>query len=77
MILATEEEVCIFRNMFCEIKSIVFKIKILTCLLLCRSFRNIFNSLTSAVAEFPTSNSMYEQKQPLKKLFCKNRYSLK
>ena len=37
--------------MFCEIKSIVFKIKILTCLLLCRSVRNlvIFNSLTPDV----------------------------
>ena len=29
--------------MFCKIKSIVFKIKILTCLLLCRSFENKLN----------------------------------
>ena len=29
MLLATEEEVCILWNMFCEIKSIVFKIKII------------------------------------------------
>ena len=28
MLLATEKEVCILRNMFCEIKSIVFKIKV-------------------------------------------------
>ena len=44
MLLATEE-VCIFRNMFCEIKSIVFKIKILTCLLLCLSFGTVKNFL--------------------------------
>ena len=37
MLLATEEEVCILWNMFCEIESIVFEIKILLCLLLCRS----------------------------------------
>ena len=30
MFLATEEEVCILRNIFCGIKSIVFKIKIAT-----------------------------------------------
>ena len=29
--------------MFCEIKRIVFKIKILTCLLLCRSLRGKLN----------------------------------
>ena len=40
MFLATEKEVCILRNMFCEIKSIAFKIKILTCLLLYCSFEN-------------------------------------
>ena len=28
MLLATEEEVCILRKMFCEIKNIVFKMKI-------------------------------------------------
>ena len=35
MFLATKEEVCILSNMFCKIKSIVFKIKVLTCSLLC------------------------------------------
>ena len=40
MLLATEEEVCILWNMFCEIKSIVFKIKILTLENLARSFGN-------------------------------------
>ena len=38
ILLATEEEVCILWNMFCEIKSIVFEIKVLTVLLLCGSF---------------------------------------
>ena len=33
MLLATEEEVCILWNMFCEIKSIGFKVKILAELL--------------------------------------------
>ena len=40
MLLATEEEVRVLWNMFYKIKSIVFKIKILTCLLLARSFGN-------------------------------------
>ena len=33
-----EEEVGILWKMFCGIKSVVFKIKMLTCLLLCCSF---------------------------------------
>ena len=33
--------------MFCERKSIVFKTKILACLLLCRSFRNIINNIAA------------------------------
>ena len=37
-----DDEVCRLRNMFCKIKYIVFKIKILTVLLLCRSFGNIY-----------------------------------
>ena len=37
----TDDEVCRLRNMFCKIKYIVFKIKILTVLLLCRSFGNL------------------------------------
>ena len=37
----TDHEVCRLRNMFCKIKYIVFKIKILTVLLLCHSFGNI------------------------------------
>ena len=35
----TDDEVCRLRNMFCKIKY-VFTIKILTVLLLCRSFEN-------------------------------------
>ena len=42
----TDAEVCRLRNMFCKIKYIVFKIKILTVLLLCRSFRNTASPLT-------------------------------
>ena len=45
MLLATEEEVCILSNMFCEIKSIVFKTKILNCLLLCHSSGNVWGVL--------------------------------
>ena len=41
MFLATKEEVYILCNMFCGIQSIVVKVKILTCLLLCSSFGNI------------------------------------
>ena len=33
--------------MFCEIKSIVFKIKILACLLLCRSFGNVIHNIAA------------------------------
>ena len=33
--------------MFCEIKSIVFKIKILACLLLCRSFGNVVHNIAA------------------------------
>ena len=47
MLLATEEEVCILWNMFGEIKSIVFKIKILACLLLCRSFGNVVHNVAA------------------------------
>ena len=47
MLLATEEEVCILWNMFCEIKSIVFKIKILAWLLLCPSFGNIIHNIAA------------------------------
>ena len=36
----TDDKVCRLRNMFCKIKYIAFKIKILTVLLLCRSFAN-------------------------------------
>ena len=52
MLLATEEEVCILWNMFCEIKSIAFKIKILTCLLLCRSFGNIRDGSEQEIGKF-------------------------
>ena len=38
----TDDEVCRVRNMFCKMKYIVFKIKILTTLLLCRSFGFVF-----------------------------------
>ena len=33
--------------MFYEIKNIVFKIKILTCLLLCRSFGNVIHNIAA------------------------------
>ena len=41
----TDDEVCRLQNMFCKIKYIVFKIKILTVLLLCRSFGNGKNDI--------------------------------
>ena len=41
LMCTTDDEVCRLRNMFCKIKYIVFKIKILTVLLLCHSFGNI------------------------------------
>ena len=52
MLLATEEEVCILWNMFCEIKSIVFKIKILNCLLLFCSFGNIRDGSEQEIGKF-------------------------
>ena len=33
--------------MFCEIKSAVFKLKILACLLLCRSFGDVVNNIAA------------------------------
>ena len=33
--------------MFCEIRNIVFKIKILTCLLVCRSFGNVIHNIAA------------------------------
>ena len=33
--------------MFCEIKNTVFKIKILTCLLVCRSFGNVIHNIAA------------------------------
>ena len=51
MILATEEEVRIFRNMFCGIKSIVSKIKKLTCLLLCCSFVNAYYMISKLISK--------------------------
>ena len=33
--------------MFCETKGIVFKMKILTCLLLCRSFGNVIHNIAA------------------------------
>ena len=36
----TDDEVCRLHNMFCKVKYIAFKIKILTVLLLCRSSGN-------------------------------------
>ena len=33
--------------MFCEMKSIIFKIKILTCLLLCCSFGNVILNIAA------------------------------
>ena len=45
LICTTDNEVCRLRNMFCKIKYIVFQIKILTVLLLCRSFVKQNNSI--------------------------------
>ena len=42
LICTTDDEVCRLRNMFLKIKYIVFKIKILTVLLLSRSFGNCY-----------------------------------
>ena len=44
----TDDEVCRLRNMFCKIKYIVFKIKILSILLLCRSFRNVIYDIATS-----------------------------
>ena len=44
----TDDEVCRLRNMFCKIKYIVFKIKILTVLLLCRSFGNVIYDIAAS-----------------------------
>ena len=43
----TDDELCRLRNMFCKIKYIVFKIKILTVLLLCPSFGNIIYDIAA------------------------------
>ena len=40
-----DDEICRLQNMFCKIKYTVFKIKILTALLLCRSFGNGKNDI--------------------------------
>ena len=45
LICTTDNEVCRLRNMFYKIKYIVFQIKILTVLLLCRSFVKQNNSI--------------------------------
>ena len=47
MFLVTEEEVCILGNMFSGIKSILFKIEILTVLLLCHSFGNVIHNIAT------------------------------
>ena len=44
----TDDEVCRLRNMFCKTKYIVFKIKILTVLLLCRSFGNVIYDIAAS-----------------------------
>ena len=67
----TDDEVCRLRNMFCKIKYIVFKIKILTVLLLCRSFSlkivGLFISLKNPVSEHLwTVNILNVPKQCLK-----------
>ena len=48
LICATDDEVCTLRNMFCKIKYIVFKIKILTVLLLSRSFGNVIYDIAAS-----------------------------
>ena len=44
----TDDELCRLRNMFCKIKYIVFKRKILTVLLLCPSFGNIIYDIAAS-----------------------------
>ena len=46
----TDDKVCRLRNMFCKIKYIVFKIKILTVLLLCHSFGNVVLVILKPIA---------------------------
>ena len=45
LICTTDDEVCRLRNMFFKKKCIVFKIKILTALLLCPSFGSVLKDL--------------------------------
>ena len=44
----TDDELCRLPNMFCKIKYIVFKRKILTVLLLCPSFGNIIYDIAAS-----------------------------
>ena len=44
----TDDEVCRLGNMFCKTKYIVFKIKILTVLLLIRSFGNVIDDIAAS-----------------------------
>ena len=48
LICATDDEVCRLRNKFCKIKYIVFKIKILTVLLLSGSFGNVIYDIAAS-----------------------------
>ena len=44
----TDDEVCRLRNMFCKIKYIALKIKILIVLLVCRSFGNVIYDIAAS-----------------------------
>ena len=44
----TDDEVYRLRNRFCKTKYILFKIKILTILLLCRSFPNVIDDIAAS-----------------------------
>ena len=44
----TDDEVYRLRNRFCKTKYILFKIKILTILLLCRSFPNVIDNIAAS-----------------------------
>ena len=70
--------------MFCEIKSIVFKIKILTCLLLCLSFGNLIHNIADnyngflSVSDMRNLEKCYKKRNKalLKIKFFKNRKTL-
>ena len=53
--------------MFCEIKSIVFKIKILACSLLCRSFGNVIHNIAANSKGLLSANDIRNLEKRYKK----------